>query len=70
VVTRQLWQRDRRGRSRTGRPLPLEMRGRDELLHQFRSQPGLVVLVGIGRVSNSTVAAELARLEQPERLVW
>jgi hypothetical protein len=50
--------------------LPLEMRGRDELLHQFRSQPGLVVLVGIGRVSNSTVAAELARLEQPERLVW
>jgi hypothetical protein len=50
--------------------LPLEVRGRDELLHRLRSQQGLVVLAGMGGVGKSTVAAELARLEQAERLIW
>lgn len=50
--------------------LPLEVRGRDELLQRLRSQQGLVVLAGMGGVGKSTVAAELARLEQHERLVW
>jgi hypothetical protein len=50
--------------------LPLEVRGRVELLHWLRSQHGLIVLAGMGGVGKSTVAAELARLEQHERLVW
>jgi tetratricopeptide (TPR) repeat protein len=47
--------------------LPIEVRGRDELLRDLRGQRGLVVLAGMGGVGKSTVAAELARHADP---VW
>ncbi len=50
--------------------LPLEVRGREDLLRWLLEQRGLVVLAGMGGVGKSTVAAELARRVQPDRLVW
>jgi tetratricopeptide (TPR) repeat protein len=50
--------------------LPGEVRGREPVLAWLREQRGLVVLTGMGGVGKSTVAAELARLEQAERRVW
>jgi tetratricopeptide (TPR) repeat protein len=47
--------------------LPLELRGREDLLRQLRGDRGLVVLTGMGGVGKSTVAAELARHADP---VW
>ena len=50
--------------------LPVEVRGRDDLLASLRDERGVIVLAGMGGVGKSTVAAEVARLVQPERWVW
>ena len=50
--------------------LPVEVRGRDAVLHALAQEHGLVVLTGMGGIGKSTVAAELARLVQAGRRVW
>jgi predicted ATPase len=50
--------------------LPVKVRGRDRLLQVLTTETGLVVLVGLGGVGKSTVAAEAARLIGTQREVW
>jgi tetratricopeptide (TPR) repeat protein len=50
--------------------LPIEVRGREELLRSLQGERGLVVLAGMGGIGKSTVAAELARRALPRRQVW
>lgn len=50
--------------------LPIEVRGREDLLRTLQDEHGLVVLAGMGGVGKSTIAAELARRLLPERQVW
>ncbi|HXM54355.1 MAG TPA: tetratricopeptide repeat protein, partial [Candidatus Dormibacteraeota bacterium] len=50
--------------------LPVEVRGREQLLRSLQDRRGLVVLAGMGGVGKSTVAAELARRAHFGRQVW
>lgn len=50
--------------------LPVEVRGREELLRSLQDERGLVVLAGMGGVGKSTIAAELSRRLSPERAAW
>jgi thymidylate kinase len=51
--------------------LPIEVRGRNELLSSLAGRTGLVVLTGMGGVGKSTVAAGLARIvHRTGRTVW
>jgi tetratricopeptide (TPR) repeat protein len=50
--------------------LPVDVRGRDDVLRSLRGQRGLLVLAGMGGVGKSTVAAELARFVALDEPVW
>jgi tetratricopeptide (TPR) repeat protein len=50
--------------------LPVVVRGRKALLERLNEARGLVVLVGMGGVGKTTIAAEVARLVGQACLVW
>jgi hypothetical protein len=51
--------------------LPIDVRGRAQLLRSMREHRGLIVLTGMGGIGKSTVVAELARqIQAAGRPVW